>query len=155
MKTIFVDLDNTLAANETCQNVEFTKGLYLNKKPIQIVIDAICNLYKDDNIIIMSRYVGDEDGKQEKMEWIKKYLPDKIKQNSPFLIKAEESKTKCDYIIGYAFLNRLKPSDCIIIDDNKKTLQECDNHNIISLYPQQVICKYEEILRGENNDKTK
>ena len=32
MKTIFVDLDNTLAANETCQNVEFTKGLYLNKK---------------------------------------------------------------------------------------------------------------------------
>ena len=24
---------------------------------------------------------------------------------------------------------------CIIIDDNKKTLQECDNHNIISLYP--------------------
>ena len=106
MKTIFVDLDNTLAANETCQNVEFTKGLYLNKKPIQIVIDAICNLYKNDNIIIMSRYVGGENGKQEKIEWIKKYLPDKIKQNSPFLIKAEESKTKCDYIIGYTYLNR-------------------------------------------------
>lgn len=126
MKTIFVDLDNTLAANETCQNVEFTKGLYLNKKPIQIVIDAICNLYKNDNIIIMSRYVGGEDGKQEKIECIKKYLPDKIKQNSPFLIKAEESKTKCDYIIGYAFLNRLSPSDCIIANA-PSIAQVCDD----------------------------
>lgn len=92
---------------------------------------------------------------KKRQNGLKKYLPDKIKQNSPFLIKAEESKTKCDYIIGYAFLNRLSPSDCIIIDDNKKTLQECDNHNITSLYPQQIICKYEEILRGENNDKVK
>ena len=29
MKTVFVDLDNTLALNETCDDVPYTKGLYL------------------------------------------------------------------------------------------------------------------------------
>ena len=38
MRTVFVDLDNTLAANNTCDNVEYTKGLYIDKKPIKIVI---------------------------------------------------------------------------------------------------------------------
>ena len=64
MKTIFVDLDNTLAANETCENVDFTPGLYLNKKPIRIVIDAIQYLYEFDNLIIMSVYAGGWDKKK-------------------------------------------------------------------------------------------
>lgn len=152
MNTIFVDLDNTLAANETCENVDFFEGLYLSKKPIKIVIEAINNLYKDDNIIIMSRYVGGEEGKQEKIEWMKKFLPKKFLINSPFLIDASDSKTKADYIIGYAFLNRLTPDKCYLIDDNKLTLQDCKKHNINTLYPQQVICIYEEV---KDNDKVK
>lgn len=147
-KTVFVDLDNTLAANNTCDNVEYTKGLYLNKKPIKIVIDAINHLYKEDNIIIISIYVGDEDGKQEKIEWMKKYLPDKMLINSPFLIKSNDKAKKSDYIMGYAFMNNLNPSDIIIIDDKKEILQDCKTHNIMTLYPQQVICEYEEVLEN-------
>lgn len=150
MNTIFVDLDNTLAANETCNNVEFSKGLYLNKKPIKIIIKAINNLYRNDNIIIISRYVGGEEGKQEKIEWMKKYLPKRFIINSPFLIDASDNKTKADYIIGYAFLNKLTPSQCYLIDDNKSVLQGCNKHNINTLYPQQVICMYEEVI---DNDK--
>lgn len=152
IKTVFVDLDNTLAANQTCDNVEYTKGLYINKKPIKIVINAINYLYKDDNIIIMSKYVGGEDGRQEKVEWMKKYLPNKMIINAPFLIESNDKAKKVDYIMGYAFMNKLQPSDIIIIDDKKDILQDCKAHNITSLYPQQVIVEYEEALE---NDKVK
>ena len=37
MRTVFVDLDNTLAANNTCDNVEYTKGLYIDKLTIPFV----------------------------------------------------------------------------------------------------------------------
>jgi len=152
MKTIFVDLDNTLAANETCDDVDFTPGLYLNKKPIHIVIDAINYLYKDDNIIIISRYAGEEEGKQEKIEWMKKYLPKKMIINAPFLIKSDDKAKKSSYIMGYAFINNLNPLDIIIIDDKKDILQDCKAHNITALYPQQIICMYEEFKVMVEND---
>lgn len=152
MRTVFVDLDNTLAANNTCDNVEYTKGLYLDKKPIKIVINAINYLYKDDNIIIISRYTGEDEGRQEKIEWMRKYLPDKMIINAPFLIKSNDKVKKSSYIMGYAFMNNISPSDIIIIDDKKDILQDCKAHNITSLYPQQVIVEYEEALE---NDKIK
>lgn len=152
MKTVFVDLDNTLAANETCDDVEYTKGLYLNKKPIKIVIDAINYLYKDADIIIISRYVGDYEARQEKIQWMRKYLPKNMLINPAYFLEQDDSMTKADYIIGYAFLRGLAPSDITIIDDKKSVLQECKAHNIISLYPQQVIVEYEEALE---NDKVK
>jgi 5'(3')-deoxyribonucleotidase len=152
MRTIFVDLDNTLAANNTCDNVEYTKRLYLDKKPIKIAINAINYLYRDDNIIIMSRYVGEDEGRQEKIEWMKKYLPDKMIINAPFLISSNDNLKKVDYILDYAFMNNVSLSDIIIIDDKKDILQDCKAHNITSLYPQQVIVEYEEVLE---NDKIK
>lgn len=148
MRTVFVDLDNTLAANNTCDNVEYTKGLYIDKKPIKIVINAINYLYKDDNIIIMSRYVGEDEGRQEKIEWMRKYLPEKMTINAPFLIKSSDNSKKVDYILGYAFMNNISPSDIVIIDDKKDILQDCKAHNITSLYPQQVIVEYEEVLEN-------
>ena len=83
---------------------------------------------------------------------MKKYLPEKMTINAPFLIKSSDNSKKADYIMGYAFMNNLNPSDIIIIDDKKDILQDCKAHNIIALYPQQVICEYEEALE---NDKVK
>ena len=152
MKTIFVDLDNTLTANETCENVDFVKGLYLNKKPIRIVIDAIQHLYEFDNLIIMSVYVGGWEGRQEKIAWMRKYLPNCLTKNPPFLIDYRDSRTKADFIKDYAKNYNIDLGDCLIIDDKKTILQECKKEGIQTLYPQQVICMYEEFKMVVEND---
>ena len=152
MKTVFIDMDNTLAANETCDNIDFFKGLYLNKKPIRIVIDAIKYLYEFDNLIIMSVYAGEWEGRQEKIEWIKKYLPDCMVKNAPFFINYRDTRTKADFIKDYARNNDIDLSECLIIDDKKKILQECKKEGIQTLYPQQVICMYEQIKMEVLND---
>lgn len=144
MKYVFVDLDNTLAANETCDDISFYKGLYLNKRPIRIVIDAIEEMYSDSEIFVMSIYKGGEEGKQEKLLWILEYLPDCYKVNAPFLISEFDEHTKADYIKNYILINNIKPDDCTIIDDKKYILQECKKYGINTLYPQQIICSYEE-----------
>lgn len=153
MKTVFVDLDNTLAANKTCENVKFFKGLYAGKKPIQIVINGIEYLYSQDSIIIISRYVGGWRGREEKIDWIKKYLPLCFRKASPFLISADDIRTKAHFIKEYAALNNIPLKNCIIIDDNKTILQECKKVGIKTLYPQQIICMYENI--GGRNDNIK
>lgn len=147
MKTVFVDLDNTLALNETCDDVPYTKGLYLNKKPIKEIIHLVDYYYRDiANIIIISRYVGGEDGKQEKIDWMRKHLPKSFLINSPYLIASDDIKTKADYINEYSISNNIKLEDCTIIDDKKEILQQCKKIGIEALYPQQLIVRYEEEL---------
>lgn len=147
MRTVFVDLDNTLALNETCDDIPYTRGLYSNKKPIKEIINLVDYYYRDiANIIIISRYVGGEDGKQEKIDWIRKYLPKSFLINSPYLITSDDIKTKADYINEYAISNNMKLEDCTIIDDKKEILQQCKKIGIEALYPQQLIVRYEEEL---------
>jgi len=147
MRTVFVDLDNTLALNETCDDIPYTKGLYSNKKPIKEIINLVDYYYRDiANIIIISRYVGGEDGKQEKIDWMRKHLPKSFLINSPYLITSDDIKTKADYINEYAISNNMKLEDCTIIDDKKEILQQCKKIGIEALYPQQLIVRYEEEL---------
>lgn len=147
MRAVFVDLDNTLALNETCDDIPYTKGLYSNKKPIKEIINLVDYYYRDiANIIIISRYVGGEDGKQEKIDWMRKHLPKSFLINSPYLITSDDIKTKADYINEYAISNNMKLEDCTIIDDKKEILQQCKKIGIEALYPQQLIVRYEEEL---------
>lgn len=147
MRAVFVDLDNTLALNETCDDIPYTKGLYSNKKPIKEIINLVDYYYRDiANIIIISRYVGGEDGKQEKIDWMRKHLPKSFLINSPYLITSDDIKTKADYINEYAISNNMKLEDCTIIDDKKEILQQCKKIGIEALYPQQLIVRYEEGL---------
>ena len=46
MRTVFVDLDNTLALNETCDDIPYTRGLYSNKKPIKEKLKSIKGVLK-------------------------------------------------------------------------------------------------------------
>ena len=50
---VFVDMDNTIAENKTCQNVRYYKGLYEEKRPIKLVIKAIETLYMSSGIPIV------------------------------------------------------------------------------------------------------
>ena len=38
---VFVDMDNTIAENITCKDIEFYDGMYINKRSIQIVSDGL------------------------------------------------------------------------------------------------------------------
>ena len=75
---VFVDMDNTIAENITCKDIEFCDGMYINKRPIQIVIDALNTLYPKAKFIIISQVQGGAFGIKEKIEWLNKYFPNKI-----------------------------------------------------------------------------
>lgn len=139
-KIIFIDMDNTIAENKTCDNVEYYKGLYLNKRPIKIVIDAIRVLYPNSYYVILSKTPNLIEGRKEKMTWLKENFND---YDDRIFIDTKESKAKV--IIKYISKKNIKVNECLIIDDNKITLQECKKEGISVKYPMQVICDYEEL----------
>lgn len=138
---IFVDMDNTIAENVTCEDVPYSSGLYLNKRPIQIVIDGIVSMYKDCRLIVLSKTAGGRRGALEKRAWLDIYFP---YANEVYLISQEENKS--DFIAKYAKKNNLDLESCMLIDDKKDILQDCSVLGINVKYPQQVICDYEELL---------
>lgn len=137
---IFVDMDNTIAENKTCKSIEFYEGMYAEKRSIRIVIDAILNTYPASRIYILSKTQGGERGRIEKREWLERHCPD-MTLNRPRFI--EPNQSKCTVICALAASRGIKSRECLIIDDNKSVLQECDKAGIQTLYPQQVICEYE------------
>ena len=141
IKYVFIDMDNTIAENTTCDNVEFYQGLYIDKRPINIAIKGIINLYKDSTYIILSKTEGQSKGMLEKRAWLSKYFPytDEIILISPI-------DTKKDIISMYMKNRSIKPKECLLIDDKKEILQDCKKLHINVKYPQQIICDYEEML---------
>lgn len=138
IKYVFIDMDNTIAENSTCMNIEFYKGLYLNKRPIRIVIDALLSLYGDCSFIILSKTDGGEDGKKEKIKWLHKYFP-----YTDNIILIDICERKRDFIEGFLLANHVDSSECLLVDDKKSILQDCSVLGISVKYPQQLICDYE------------
>ncbi len=145
IKWIFVDMDNTIAENVTCENVDFYDGLYLTKRPINIVIQGILNLYKDCNYIILSKADGGIQGMMEKRAWLHKYFPYAY---STLIINVNDVKS--EYIASFIIQNNLDPEECLLIDDKKSILQDCARLGINVKYPQQIICDYEEMLAKQD-----
>lgn len=145
---VFVDMDNTIAENKTCQNVRYYKGLYEEKRPIKVVIKAIEALYVSSGIpiVIISKAVGGRKGAIEKLRWVEKNLRLRKGNECIFLTEKEPSIKKARIIKEYCKRHKIKLSNALIIDDNKKTLQACEKIGIQTKYPQQVICDYEAIL---------
>ena len=145
---VFVDMDNTIAENRTCQNVRYYKGLYEEKRPIKVVIKAIETLYMSSGIpvVIISKAVGGRKGAVEKLRWVEKNLRLRKGNECIFLTEKEPSIKKARIIKEYCNKHKIKLSNALIIDDNKKILQACEKIGIQTKYPQQVICDYEAIL---------
>jgi FMN phosphatase YigB (HAD superfamily) len=141
---IFVDMDNTIAENTTCQDVHFFAGMYLNKRPISFVIDAIDSLLrnKSKKVVVVTVFQGAEIGKSEKLQWL---------QNVHFqyddVLFVDEHKTK-KYIemTKYCSQYQYNPSHCLFIDDKKIMLQDAAGHGFQVIYPQQLLVDYYEWL---------
>lgn len=141
-KYLFIDMDNTIAENMTCDKIDFYKGIYLNKRPINVVINAIKELYPDAKYIIVSKTQGGFDGRLEKEIWIDEYFP----EASPVII-IEYNEEKKDIIDIYLKINNINPENCLFIDDKKSELQKVKTLGVKTKYPQQIICDYEELKR--------
>lgn len=141
-KYLFIDMDNTIAENQTCENVNFYKGMYLNKRPINTVINAIKALYPDSKYIIVSKAQGGWDGKREKEIWIDEYF-----EEASLVIILNVTEEKRNIILEYLYSNNISAEDCLFIDDKKSELQKVKRLGMKTKYPQQIICDYEELKR--------
>lgn len=140
---VFIDMDNTIAENVTCTDMKFCKGMYINKRPIQIVIDALNTLYPKAKFIIISQVQGGAFGVKEKIEWLNKYFPN-VSQS--FFLNPGEHKS--DYIKWFLKINGIINTTVLLVDDKKDILSSMSSLGINVKYPQQIICDYEELKRA-------
>ena len=123
MKTIFFDIDGTLAQFHDTEHryieAMWEQGFYKNLKPFENLVAAANFLNKCDgvNVAIISAYLDTEPPfvQKEKMEWLHKYLPD-VKDIR--LVPAGSSKA--DYISP-------GETDIWLVDDYNKNLIEWEN----------------------------
>ena len=97
-------------------------------------------------VVIISKAVGGRKGAIEKLRWVEKNLRLRKGNECIFLTEKEPSIKKARIIKEYCNKHKIKLSNALIIDDNKKILQACEKIGIQTKYPQQVICDYEAIL---------
>jgi hypothetical protein len=146
IKALFLDMDNTIAENVTCQDVEFSKGLYLSKRPIGFMIDAVDNLLRPnlDVLVILTKVQGHYDGVDEKQEWL-----NKIGFRHDAFIYIEGDKKKSKFMLNFCETNGYSPDECLIIDDKKSVLQDAEKNGFKAMYPQQLLADYYEWLKNK------
>lgn len=150
IKVIFLDMDNTIAETKTPLSIEYYDGMYLEKRPIQIVIDAVNTLYPNTPIVIISKAQGGLKGIDEKIKWLDN-IPLKIKDKI-FLLENDKYYMKAVYIDQWCDKNNVNIEECLIIDDSKEVLRYCSAYCLQTKYPQQLICDYEERIKQLNEE---
>lgn len=145
IKYIFLDMDNTIAENVTPLNVDYHEGMYLDKRPIQPVIDEIEALGLP--VIIISKVQGGGSGIIEKRQWLIENLPFSTVED--YFI--DPSINKVDMIKAHCKANNIKHEEVLVIDDKKDTLLDCYNEGFNVKYPQQLIC--DNMERIHNNTR--
>lgn len=139
VEVIFLDMDNTIAENTTPSNVEFTPGLYYNKRPILQVLEAIDTLYPQTPRVIISKVQGGSEGVKEKQQWLIQHQVENI-VDTIFLKETEEYYMKGVYIDQWLLKHEIPNEHALVIDDNKQVLQYCQAYRLQVQYPQQVLC---------------
>lgn len=127
---LFWDMDGVLAEfdildKEKLHNNE--KGLFLNKRPVFTVIGKAKEIFKSPNIdsyILSICYYNEQ--KQEKIDWLDKYLPMIREDKRIILIKEKIRDEKKSEEIKVKFLNTMisenKYEHIIIVDDTHAVL---------------------------------
>lgn len=142
---IFLDMDNTIAENKTCRDVDFNDGLYEHKRPIKFVMDAVNALLRPlgKKVVLVTVCQGGDLGKQEKLLWLSKvgFEYDDI------LFIDETEKTKTNAMIKYCETNGYFVNKSVFIDDKKSMLQDAEINGFHVMYPQQLLVDYYNYLQ--------
>ena len=128
---LFVDMDGTIAEYIVFRDgfiTNETKEVFLNSKPIKIVIEKLQELSKLENLDIYiltlskSRII-----EEEKKEWLQRYTPF-IKESNYIIITKETgdySVETRDYIKYQKIEEKLRQYDyALLLDDDHKILRE-------------------------------
>lgn len=147
-RIVFIDMDGVIAdywcaferVNVSIEEIN-TEGFFLDKKPVQPIIDAINKVFADDDMYILSACPSAE-GVAEKNEWLDKYF--NIEQHKrcfvdyPFASKAE-------FIEDLEHnLDNFSGKEIIMVDDHHDILKECESCGYISYHPSHVL-----VMAGE------
>lgn len=128
---MFIDMDGTIVEYQVFQEGEVsteTKGVFLNARPLEVVIDNLKKISTIPNIdlyiLSLSRsYIIVE----EKKQWLKKYASF-IKEKNWIIINKEAgeySKENRSYIKSIKMQEKLENYDCaILLDDDHKILKQ-------------------------------
>lgn len=139
IEVIFLDMDNTIAENTTPSNVEFTPGLYFDKRPIKQVLKALDTLYPNTPRVILTKAQGGAQGVEEKKQWLQlervKNIIDYI-----FLKEDEAYYMKGVYADQWLSQHHIAPEKALVIDDSKQVLQYCQAYGMLVQYPQSLLC---------------
>ena len=143
-KVLFLDMDNTIAENITCQDIDFSKGMYLNKRPIGFVIDAVDEMIRPglESLVILTQVQGQSPGIDEKQHWL-----NVIDFRHDAFIGITDDTSKSDKMLEFCSMNGYIPKDCLLIDDKKSVLQDAEKHGFHVMYPQQLLVDYYEWLK--------
>ena len=143
-RVLFLDMDNTIAENGTCQNVPFETGMYLTKRPIGFVVDAVNEMIRPglENLVIVTQVQGAGKGISEKQEWLMKH-----NFHHDVFIHITDDTVKSKFILDFCIMNGYRPSECLVIDDKKTVLQDVERFGFNVMYPQQLLAEYYEWLQ--------
>ena len=128
---LFIDMDGTVDEYIVYPEGTITtktKGIFLNKKPIYVVIEELRKINNIQNIdlYILSLSTSNIIVK-EKEDWLKKYI-DFIEEKNWIIInkeKGEYNKETRNYIKAEKIKEKLKNYDCtILLDDDHKILKQ-------------------------------
>lgn len=146
MKTVFIDMDGTIADLNFDTHVkdEYEPGFFLYKEPSATMIMAIRKIFKNYHKIILSASPSTECS-IEKIQWLNKWFPE-IESNDMIFIEYPK-ENKIDKLLTICRFKNLDPKDVILIDDNLDILREGNSRGIKCIHPIRVL------IMEENNER--
>ena len=144
-KNIFVDLDGTIAEYQQLPTDEYGDinfveyGVFKYSKPVIPMINTLRRLSEEGKRIFIVSASPNSICNIEKKDWVNKHLPF-IKDEDIYFVGKKEFK----YVFLFQLINmlKLKPSDCMAIDDDHKVLETYSRLHINSMHPSCFLTNY-------------
>ena len=142
MKHVAIDMDGVLceyyhkkgSMNTTNFDIE---GFFYERKPLNIVINAIKALFKDRHLFILSASPT-EMAIKEKNAWLDEYFP--IEER--YFINFPDG-CKAQFLIDYAEKHNIPRNEILLIDDNHEILRKVEKAGFKVMHISRLITLYE------------
>ena len=129
---IYVDMDGVIVDYDMINYSKHKENddVYFNKRPINTVLNILCEVSKLENVTIhilsVSRYQRQIQGK---LDWLKKYAPFIDKENINIIPRDVNKFEKADVLKSNFFTKLQNNNKIILIDDSHSVLQTVFKNN--------------------------
>ena len=144
-KYVFVDLDGTVAEYQNLPvdeygDIDFVGyGVFKNSKPVMEVINKVQKLHDEGKQIYIVSASPNSIASEEKLEWVKKYLPF-IMESRIFFVGNKNYK----YVFLKQLIKKMKfnTRDCTVIDDDHNVLLSYQTLFINTVHPSKFLSNF-------------